>query len=94
MAPPKNAVVICVDEKSVDPSVTAYPADAAAAPWAAGARTHDDKRNGTTTLFACLEVATGKVVHTCMPRHRQQQFVKFLQQVAKAYPRHQGAYHL
>jgi hypothetical protein len=57
-------------------------------------RTHDDKRNGTTTLFAGLEVATGKVVHTCMPRHRQQQFVKFLKQVAKAYPRRQGAYYL
>jgi hypothetical protein len=49
--------------------------------------THDYIRNGTTTLFAALEVATGKVVDTCLPRHRHQEFLRFLKQVAKAYPR-------
>jgi transposase len=44
-------------------------------------------RNGTTTLFAALEVATGKVTNSCFPRHRHQEFVRFLRQVAKAYPR-------
>jgi len=49
--------------------------------------THDYIRNGTTTLFAALEVATGKVVDACLPRHRHQEFLRFLKQVAKAYPR-------
>ena len=49
--------------------------------------THDYIRIGTTTLFAALEVATGKVVDTCLPRHRHQEFLRFLKQVAKAYPR-------
>jgi transposase len=47
----------------------------------------DDKRNGTTTLFAALEIATGKVIDACTPRHRHQEFLAFLKQVAKAHPR-------
>ncbi len=43
--------------------------------------THDYKRHGTTTLFAALNVATGEVVHECMPRHRHQEFLKFLKKV-------------
>jgi transposase len=43
--------------------------------------------HGTTTLFAALEVATGKIVDSCLPRHRHQEFLRFLRQVAKAYPR-------
>lgn len=50
-------------------------------------RTHDYVRNGTTTLFAALEVATGRVEQVCLPRHRHQEFLRFLKQVAKAYPR-------
>jgi transposase len=50
-------------------------------------QTHDYVRNGTTTLFAALEVATGKITQTCLPRHRHQEFLIFLKQVAKAYPR-------
>jgi transposase len=50
-------------------------------------RTHDYVRHGTTTLFAALEVATGKVVDACFDRHRHQEFLRFLKQVAKAYPR-------
>ncbi len=49
--------------------------------------THDYVRHGTTTLFAALEVATGKVTDACYPRHRHEEFLKFLKQVAKAYPR-------
>src|SRR6478736_5245468 len=49
--------------------------------------THDYVRHGTTTLFAALEVATGKVTQTCLPRHRSDEFLRFLKQVAKAYPR-------
>ena len=40
--------------------------------------THDYKRHGTTTLFAALDVATGEVVHECLPRHRHQEFLRFL----------------
>ena len=54
-------------------------------------QTHDYVRNGTTTLFAALEVATGRVEQACLPRHRHQEFLRFLKQVAKAYPRRQAA---
>ena len=50
-------------------------------------RTHDYVRHGTTTLFAALEVATGKVTDACYPRHRHEEFLRFLRQVARAYPR-------
>ncbi len=49
--------------------------------------THDYVRHGTTTLFAALEVATGKVTDACMHRHRHQEFLRFLKQVATTYPR-------
>ena len=49
-------------------------------------RTHDYKRHGTSTLFAALEIATGKVTGACKPRHRHQEFLAFLKQVARAYP--------
>jgi transposase len=55
-------------------------------------RTHDYKRHGTTTLFAALEIATGKVTAACKPRHRHQEFLAFLKQVARAYP--EGELHL
>ena len=49
--------------------------------------THDYVRHGTTTLFAALEIATGKVTDACYPRHRHEEFLKFLKKVARAYPR-------
>ena len=52
-------------------------------------RSHDYIRHGTTTLFAALEVATGKVTSACYPRHRHEEFLRFLRQVAKSYPRRQ-----
>jgi len=50
-------------------------------------RTHDYVRHGTTTLFAAFEVATGKVTDACYDRHRHEEFLRFLKQVAKTYPR-------
>eukprot|EP01133_Synstelium_polycarpum_P026200 gene26200-31483_t len=50
-------------------------------------QTHDYIRNGTTTLFAALEIATGKVTGICRPRHRHQEFLVFLKHVARAYPK-------
>ena len=49
--------------------------------------THDDKRYGTTTLFAALEVAQGKVIGQCYARHRHQEFLKFLKQLDDEFPR-------
>ena len=85
--PPDKAVVLCVDEKS---QVQALDRTAPILPIMPGVpekQTHDYVRNGTTTLFAALEVATGRVEQTCLPRHRHQEFLRFLKQVAKAYPR-------
>jgi transposase len=85
--PPENAIVLCLDEKS---QVQALDRTAPILPIRPGLpekRTHDYVRNGTTTLFAALEVATGQVTDTCLPRHRHQEFLRFLKQVAKAYPR-------
>ena len=48
--------------------------------------THDYKRHGTTTLFAALDVATGEVLHECMPRHRHQEFLKFLRKIEQSVP--------
>ena len=85
--PPDNAVVLSVDEKS---QVQALDRTAPMLPMRPGLperQTYDYHRHGTTTLFAALEVATGKVTDVCYPRHRHQEFLKFLKQVAKAYPR-------
>jgi transposase len=85
--PPEGAVVVCVDEKS---QIQALDRTQPILPMRAGQverQTYDYVRHGTTTLFAALEVATGKVVDACMPRHRHQEFLAFLKQVAKAYPR-------
>ena len=46
--------------------------------------THDNERHGTTTLFAALNVATGETIHECMPRHRHQEFLRFLKNVEKS----------
>ena len=85
--PPERAVVLCVDEKS---QIQALDRTAPILPIRPGlpeARTHDYLRHGTTTLFAALEVATGKVTDACYPRHRHQEFLRFLKLVAKTYPR-------
>jgi transposase len=85
--PPEKAVVLCVDEKS---QVQALDRTAPILPLRPGIperQTHDYVRHGTTTLFAALEVATGRVTDACYPRHRHDEFLRFLKQVAKAYPR-------
>ena len=85
--PPDKAIVLCIDEKS---QVQALDRTAPVLPLRLGMpekQTHDYVRHGTTTLFAALEVATGKVTDACYPRHRNEEFLRFLKQVAKAYPR-------
>ena len=85
--PPAKAVVLCVDEK---PQIQALERTAPTLPVRPGhpeAASFDYIRHGTTTLFAALEVATGKVTQACTARHRHQEFLAFLKQVAAAYPR-------
>jgi transposase len=85
--PPEKAIVLCVDEKGQTQALDRTQPMLPVRPGLAAGRTHDYVRHGTTTLFAALEVATGKVVHDCMPRHRNGEFLRFLKKVAKAYPR-------
>jgi transposase len=86
LAPPENAVVLCIDEKS---QIQALDRTAPMLPMQPGMcerRTHDYRRHGTTTLFAALEIATGRVTGHCLPRHRHQEFLRFLRQITRAYP--------
>jgi transposase len=85
--PPDKAVVLSIDEKS---QIQALDRTAPILPMRPGLpekATHDYVRHGTTTLFAALEVATGKVTDACYPRHRHEEFLRFLKHVAKTYPR-------
>ncbi len=86
LQPPANAVVLCVDEKSQIQALDRTAPMLAMQPGLPQRRTHDYKRHGTSTLFAALEIATGTVTASCKPRHRHQEFLAFLKQVARAYP--------
>jgi transposase len=87
--PPDNAVVLCVDEKSQIQALERTQPILPLKEGQAAKQSHDYRRHGTTTLFAALEVATGRVTDACYPRHRGVEFLKFLKLVAKAYPRRQ-----
>jgi transposase len=86
LAPPENAVVLCVDEKSQVQALNRTQRTLPMQPGHAEQRTHDYVRHGTTTLFAALEIATGKVTGLCKQRHRHQEFLAFLKHLARAYP--------
>ncbi|WP_405056061.1 IS630 family transposase [Kribbella sp. NBC_01505] len=86
LAPPDNAIVLCVDEKSQIQALDRTQPMLPMQPGLAERRTHDYVRHGTSTLFAALEIATGTVTAACKPRHRHQEFLAFLKQVARAYP--------
>jgi transposase len=87
--PPEHAVVLCIDEKSQIQALERTQPVRRVWPGRPEQRTHDYIRHGTTTLFAALEVATGQVIDQCTPRHRHQEFLAFLRQVARVYPRRQ-----
>jgi transposase len=87
LAPPEKAVVVCVDEKT---QIQALDRTAPILPLRPGLpekATSDYVRHGTTSLFAALEVATGKVTDACYQRHTHAEFLTFLKLVAKAHPR-------
>src|SRR6187200_464810 len=85
--PPQNAIVLCVDEKSQIQALNRTQPILPVRPGLPEKATHDYKRNGTTTLFAALEIATGKVLDRCYDRHGKAEFLDFLKRVAKSYPR-------
>jgi transposase len=86
--PPENAVVFCVDEKSQIQALDRTQPGLPLKKGRAGTMTHDYKRNGTTTLFAALDVLTGKVIGECLPRHRAKEFLSFLKKIDRAVPAH------
>jgi transposase len=84
--PPQKAVVLCVDEKSQIQALDRTQPGLPLKKGRCGTMTHDYKRNGTTTLFAALSVLDGKVVGQCVPRHRHQEFLKFLRRLDREFP--------
>ena len=85
--PPERAIVLCVDEKSQIQALERTQPILPIRPGLPERATHDYVRHGTATLFAALEVATGRVTDQVFDRHRHQEFLRFLKRVAKAYPR-------
>jgi transposase len=84
--PPQQALVLCVDEKS---QIQALDRTQPGLPWKkgrCGTMTHDYKRNGTTNLFAALEVLQGRVIGQCYERHRHQEFLRFLRCLDQEFP--------
>jgi transposase len=79
--PPDKALVLCVDEKSQIQALDRTQPGLPMKPGRCGTMTHDYKRHGTTTLFAALSLLDGKVIGDCMPRHRHQEFIRFLRRI-------------
>lgn len=85
--PPDRALVLSLDEKSQIQALDRTQPGLPMKKGRAGTWTHDYKRHGTTTLFAALDVATGKVIGQCMKRHRHQEWLKFLRAIDRATPK-------
>jgi len=79
--PPDKSLVLCVDEKSQIQALDRTQPGLPMKKGRCGTMTHDYKRNGTTTLFAALSMLDGKVIGDCMPRHRHQEFIRFLKKI-------------
>lgn len=79
--PPEHALVLCADEKSQIQALDRTQPGLPIKKGRCGTMTHDYKRNGTTTLFAALELAQGRLIGSCMQRHRHQEWIKFLKQI-------------
>jgi transposase len=84
--PPEKAIVLCMDEKSQIQALDRTQPSLPMKPGRAGTMTHDFKRNGTTTLFAALSMLDGQVIGQCLPRHRHQEFLKFLRTLDREFP--------
>ena len=91
--PPDHAMVLCVDEKSQVQALDRTQPILPLRPGLPEQRTHDYERNGTTSLFAALDIATGRGIGQCYRRHRHQEFLKFLEVVDSKIPS-EGEVHL
>ena len=85
--PPESAIVLSMDEKSQIQALDRTQPSLPMKPGRAGTMTHDYKRNGTTTLFAALDVLTGSVIGQCLPRHRHTEFLTFLRTIDRTVPK-------
>ena len=85
--PPDKALVLCVDEKSQIQALDRTQPGLPMKKGRAGTMTHDYKRHGTTRLFAALNILDGKVIGKCMPKHRQEEFLKFMRKINKETPK-------
>ncbi|HLQ53955.1 MAG TPA: IS630 family transposase [Streptosporangiaceae bacterium] len=85
--PPDKAVVLCMDEKSQIQALDRTQPTLPLKPGRCGTMTHDYKRNGTTTLFAALDVLTGVVIGQCLPKHRNIEFLRFLRVIDRQVPK-------
>jgi transposase len=90
MSPPERALVLCVDEKSQVQALDRTQPLLPMTPGKGERPTHDYVRNGTTSLFAALNVATGEVIGRCHRRHRHQEFLKFLNELDSKLTREPG----
>ena len=84
--PPQQAIVLCIDEKSQIQALDRTQPGLPMKKGRCGTMTHDYKRNGTTTLFAAVEVLQGRVVGQCFERHRHQEFLRFLRRLDGEFP--------
>jgi transposase len=87
LSPPERAIVLSMDEKSQIQALDRTQPSLPMKPGRAGTMTHDYKRNGTTTLFAALDVLTGSVIGQCLPRHRHTEFLTFLRTIDRTVPK-------
>jgi transposase len=86
LSPPENAIVFSCDEKSQIQALDRTQPGLPIKKGRCGTMTHDYKRNGTTSLFAALNIASGEVIGTCMPKHRHQEWIKFLNTIKSRAP--------
>lgn len=84
--PPDQAIVLCIDEKSQIQALNRTQPGLPLKKGRCGTMTHDYKRNGTTTLFAALDLLQGKVIGDFHKRHRHQEFLKFLRRIDREFP--------
>lgn len=84
--PPQQSIVMCIDEKSQIQALDRTQPGLPLKKGRCGTYTHDYKRNGTTTLFAALNMLTGKVIGECQTRHRHQEWLKFMRRLDREFP--------
>jgi transposase len=86
--PPEHALVLSCDEKSQIQALDRTQKSLPMFPGRLKTLTHDYRRNGTTTLFAAIELAEGRIIAECMPRHRHQEWIRFLKKIDAETPQH------